>query len=90
MPTIKCELCGSNELIKYDGMYVCNKCRCNYTPEEAKKLVIHDEVNISYENKAPSQNNKQQTSLVEERKKTNQQTSLARSVLENKPPKKKQ
>ena len=37
---IKCELCGSNELVKQDDYFVCQFCGTKYTPEAAKKLII--------------------------------------------------
>ncbi len=40
MKAIKCELCGNNDLIKQDGMFVCQYCGTKYTIEEAKKLII--------------------------------------------------
>ncbi len=33
-----CELCGSNDFVKTDGMFVCQGCQTKYTLEEAKKL----------------------------------------------------
>ena len=38
MSIIKCEMCGSNRLIKSDGVYQCEFCGTKYTPEEAKNL----------------------------------------------------
>lgn len=46
MIALKCELCGGNELIKQDGMYVCPFCGTKYTTEEAKKLIISGTVKI--------------------------------------------
>lgn len=40
MKAIKCELCGSNELVKQDDYFVCQFCGTKYTPEAAKKLII--------------------------------------------------
>lgn len=37
---IVCELCGSNDLIKQEGFYVCQHCRTKYSPEEAKKMMV--------------------------------------------------
>lgn len=37
---IVCELCGSNDLVKQDGLYVCQHCRTKYSPEEAKKMMV--------------------------------------------------
>lgn len=40
MKTIKCEMCGSNDVIKSEGYYVCQSCGTKYSVEEAKKLLI--------------------------------------------------
>lgn len=39
MEKIVCEMCGNNNLIKQDGVYVCESCGTKYTLEEAKKLL---------------------------------------------------
>lgn len=39
MEAIKCELCGSNDLVKKDGVYVCQYCGTQYTIEEARNLL---------------------------------------------------
>lgn len=39
MQKIVCELCGSNDVVKQDGVYVCQHCGTKYTAEEAKKLI---------------------------------------------------
>lgn len=39
MQKMQCEMCGSTDIIKQDGVYVCQYCGCKYTPEEAKKLL---------------------------------------------------
>lgn len=39
MTKIVCELCGSNDVVKQDGVYVCQHCGTKYTAEEAKKLI---------------------------------------------------
>lgn len=35
-----CELCGSDDIIKQDGMYLCRGCGTKYSLEEAKKLLV--------------------------------------------------
>lgn len=40
MKALVCEMCGSQELVKQDGMYVCQHCGTKYDPEEAKKLMV--------------------------------------------------
>jgi len=39
MKRITCEVCGSNDLIKQDNVFICQDCRCKYSLEEAKKLI---------------------------------------------------
>ncbi len=39
MKALVCEMCNSNDLVKQDGMYVCQNCGTKYTIEEAKKLM---------------------------------------------------
>lgn len=46
MQAIKCELCGSNQLIKKDGYYQCEYCGTKYTLEEAKKLIVSGTVEV--------------------------------------------
>lgn len=40
MKAIVCEMCGSKDLIKQDGEYVCQNCGTKYTIEEARKLMV--------------------------------------------------
>lgn len=47
MTRLTCELCGSNDLIKKDGLFVCQYCGTKYTPEEAKKMLIEGTVDVS-------------------------------------------
>ncbi len=47
MKKITCEMCGSNDLIKKDGVFVCQYCGCQYTVEEAKKLMVEGIVNVT-------------------------------------------
>ncbi len=39
MQPLTCELCGSNDIIKQDGLFVCQHCGTKYTLEEAKKML---------------------------------------------------
>lgn len=43
MKQMTCEMCGGTDLIKQDGMFVCQSCGCKYTVEEARKLMGGDE-----------------------------------------------
>lgn len=48
MKAMVCEMCQSNDLIKQDGMYVCQYCGTKYTVEEARKLFIEGVVKIDH------------------------------------------
>ena len=39
MSQLICEMCGSADLLKQDGVFVCQSCGCKYSVEEAKKMM---------------------------------------------------
>ena len=39
MKQLTCELCGSTNFVKQDGMFVCQDCGTKYTVEEARKMM---------------------------------------------------
>lgn len=39
MKAFVCEMCGSTDLVKQDGVFVCQSCGTKYSVEEAKKLM---------------------------------------------------
>lgn len=39
MKQLTCEMCGGTDLIKQDGVFVCQNCGCKYSVEEAKALI---------------------------------------------------
>lgn len=47
MKKIVCEMCGSNDLIKKDNVYVCESCGTKYSVAEAKKMMIEGKVDVS-------------------------------------------
>ena len=47
MKAIVCEMCGSQDLVKQDGVYVCQNCGTKYSVEEAKKMMIEGTVDVS-------------------------------------------
>lgn len=47
MKRISCEMCGSNDVIKQDGLYMCRNCGTKYTVEEARKLMVDGVVDVS-------------------------------------------
>ena len=48
MQRLQCELCGSNDIVKQEGLYVCQHCGSKYSPNEAKKLLVQGTVQINY------------------------------------------
>ena len=40
MQKLVCEVCGSSNLLKEDGVYCCQSCGTKFSPEEAKKIMI--------------------------------------------------
>jgi hypothetical protein len=46
MKALTCEMCGSTNLIKQDGIFVCQSCGTKYSIEEAKKMMIEGTVDI--------------------------------------------
>lgn len=46
MKQLTCEMCGSTELIKQDGFFVCQTCGTKYSVEDAKKMMIEGTVDV--------------------------------------------
>ena len=47
MKKIVCEMCGSNDLLKKDNVFVCQSCGTKYSVEEAKKMMVEGKVDVS-------------------------------------------
>lgn len=47
MKQLKCEMCGSTDLIKEDGVFVCQSCGTKYSVEEAKKMMVEGTVEVA-------------------------------------------
>lgn len=47
MKALICEMCGSQEVIKQDGLFVCQSCGTKYSVEEAKRMMIEGTVDVS-------------------------------------------
>ena len=47
MKQLVCEMCGSTDLIKQDGVFVCQSCGCKYSVEEAKKMMVEGTVDVT-------------------------------------------
>ena len=46
MKQLTCEMCGSTDMAKNDGVYVCQTCGMKYSVEEAKKMMIEGTVDV--------------------------------------------
>lgn len=47
MKQLTCEMCGSTDLMKQDGIFVCQTCGCKYSVEEAKKMMVEGTVDVT-------------------------------------------
>lgn len=47
MKQLLCEMCGSKDLVKQEGVFVCQSCGCKYSVEEAKKMMIEGTVEVT-------------------------------------------
>lgn len=46
MKQLTCEMCGGTDLVKQDGVFICQTCGCKYTVEEAKRMMIEGTVDV--------------------------------------------
>ena len=46
MKQLTCDMCGSIDLIKDGGVFVCQTCGCKYSLEEAKRMMIEGTVDV--------------------------------------------
>lgn len=46
MKQLTCEMCGSTDLMKQDGVFVCQTCGMKYSVDEAKKMMIEGTVDV--------------------------------------------
>ena len=46
MKALQCEMCGSQDLVKDGGFFVCQSCGTKYTVEEAKKMMVEGTVDV--------------------------------------------
>lgn len=47
MKQLICEMCGSKDILKQDGVFVCQSCGCKYSVEEARKMMIEGTVDVA-------------------------------------------
>ncbi len=46
MKQLTCEMCGSKNLVKQDGLFVCQNCGTQYSVEEARKMMVEGTVQV--------------------------------------------
>lgn len=46
MKRLTCEMCGSTDLVKREGVFVCQSCGTKYSVEEAKKMMVEGTVEV--------------------------------------------
>ena len=56
MKQMTCEMCGGTDLIKQDGVFVCQSCGLKYSVEEAKKMLVEVEGTVNVQNSAQLEN----------------------------------
>lgn len=47
MKQLTCEMCGSVDLMKKEGVFVCQSCGCKYSVEEARKMMVEGTVEVT-------------------------------------------
>lgn len=47
LKALTCEMCGSTDMIKQNGVFVCQSCGTKYSLEEAKRMMIAGTVNVA-------------------------------------------
>ena len=56
MKQLTCEMCGSTDLLKQDGVFVCQTCGCKYSVEEAKRMLVEVDGSVQVQNAAQLDN----------------------------------
>ena len=46
MKKLTCEMCGSTDLMKDGGVFVCQTCGCKYSVEEARRMMVEGTVDV--------------------------------------------
>ena len=89
MNQLKCEMCGSTDIVKQDGMFVCQVCGTKYSVEEAKKMMIEGTVEVTGTVKVDSSDELEKLYKVARRAKNDGDSSKAKEyynkILERDP-----
>jgi len=57
MKQIVCEMCGGKDLVKQNGVFVCQNCQAKYSVEEAKKIMVEIDTPAKLENNSTNFSN---------------------------------
>lgn len=60
MKQLTCEMCGSTDLLKQDGVFVCQTCGTKYSVDEAKKMMVEGTVEVTGTVKVDESDNKKE------------------------------
>ncbi len=82
MNQLKCEMCGSTDIVKQDGMFVCQVCGTKYSVEEAKKMMIEGTVEVTGSVKIDSSDELEKLYKVARRAKNDGDNSKAREYYD--------
>ena len=77
MKKITCEMCGGTDLIKQDGVFVCQNCGMKYSLEDAKKLMIEGVVEVQGTVKVDQSDELKNLYVLARRAKNNQENETA-------------
>ena len=47
MKQLKCDMCGSTDILKQEGVFVCQSCGTKYSVEEARRMMIEGTVEVT-------------------------------------------
>lgn len=75
MKQLTCEMCGSIDLMKQDGVFVCQSCGTKYSVEDAKKLMVEVSGAVTIDNSSKIENYYQ---LARQAKKNNNSEDAAK------------
>ena len=47
MKQLTCEMCGSTDIVRQNGVFVCQSCGTKYSVEDAKRMIVKGKVDVS-------------------------------------------
>ena len=52
MKALKCEVCGSNDIVKQGDYFICESCGVKYTVEDVRKIVVEGAIRVDHSDEA--------------------------------------